>query len=116
MSSRMIRDGFPLLDRQYPAAALQAADRPGNGFLEVAHVDLGLAPACRVERSLIDDVGEVSPSKSRRPGGNRPEVHILRQHEVLRVNPQNLLPPSNVRSVERDVTIEAAGPQERRIE
>ena len=70
----------------------------------------------RPERGLVDDGLELGAREAGRRLSQPRKIDVARELHVLRVNAQDLLATPDVREVERDLAVEAARPQERRVE
>ncbi len=86
------------------------------GVLEVAHLDELLVLARGEQRRLVDEVGEVGAREARRAAREHLQLDVRRERDAARVHAQDLFPALHVRARHHDLAIEAAGPQERRIE
>ncbi len=80
------------------------------------HGDLAAALAGGQQRRLVDQVGEVGAGEAGGLAGERVEVDLLRERLAAGVDLEDLLAPLAVRAVDDDLAVEAAGPQQRRVE
>ena len=67
-------------------------------------------------RRLVHQVLQVRAGKARRPGGDAVQVDLVGQRHVPAMHLQDRLAAFQVRQFQRHVPVEAAGPQQRRIE
>src|SRR4029453_18980977 len=65
---------------------------------------------------LVDQVGDVRADHARGDRREPVEVDAVVERRVLGVYGEDLAPATLVRSTDRDSTIEATGPQQRRVE
>ena len=105
-----------LLLRHHPALLLRAGDHAHDPFLELGHRDLALARAGREQRRLVDQVGEVCSREAGRLARERVEIDVLGERLAARMDLEDLLAALAVGSVDDDLAIEAARPEQRRVE
>src|SRR5207302_8879986 len=86
------------------------------GELEVDHLHFLLVVACRVEGRLVDEVGQVRAAETGCSTGYDAGVNVFRQRDVARVHAQDALAALEVRQVDDDAAVEAAGAEEGRVE
>ena len=85
-------------------------------ILEIGHVDL-LVVAPRGEQStFVHEIREIRSRHSRSSARERGDIHILRHRLVADVHAKNSLAPAQIRQIDYDLSIEAAGPHEGGIE
>src|SRR3954468_19861542 len=96
--------------------ALGAGDDPLQGFLELGHADDLLVPASREDRRLVDEVGEIRSGETRRLARDAFDVDALVERLALGVDLEDLDATLHVGPVEDDLAVEAARPQEGRVE
>ncbi len=106
----------PLLLGHHPALLLGAGDHPHDPLLELEHRDLALARARGEQSRLVDQVGEVGAGEPRRLPGERVEVDVLGERLAPRVDLEDVLAALAVWPVDDDLAVEAAGPEQRRVE
>ena len=75
-----------------------------------------LLAARREQRGLVDQVGEVGAGEARGLAGERVEVDLLGERLAAGVNLEDLLAALAVGAVDDDLAVEAAGPQQGRVE
>src|SRR5438105_15079848 len=107
---------LPLLLGEEPGLLLRAGDHAHDPFLELLLLDRLLAAAGREERRLVDEVREIRAGEAGRAGGERVEVDLRRERLALRVHLEDLPAAVPVGPVDDDLAVEAARPQERRVE
>ena len=112
----VIGDGLALLCRHDAALALGAGDDALHCLLDLGHGDLGLVAAGSEKGALVHEVHEVRAGEARGELGEALEVDIRGERLVLRVDAKDVLAAEDVRTVDRDLTVEAAGAQQRRVE
>src|SRR3989449_9509728 len=81
-----------------------------------SQLDGGLVDYRRQERLFIDEVLEICPRETGRSPGDDGEIHILGERNFLRMDFENLRASPHVRAVDRDLPVEAAWPEQSRIE
>src|SRR6185312_7303622 len=84
--------------------------------LELLHRDLAVAGAGGQQRGLVDQVGEVGTGEAGGLAGQRVEVDVAGERLAAGVYFKDVFAAFAVRSVDDDLTVEAAGPQQRRVE
>src|SRR5262249_10082550 len=84
--------------------------------LEVVHPPDLLVVARRVERGLVHQVRDVGAREARRAARQHVDVHVVCERDLLSVDGEDALAPFHVRTVDDDAAVEAAGPQQRRVE
>ena len=105
-----------LLLAHHPGLLLGAGDHPHDPLLELLHRDLAVARAGGQQRRLVDQVGEVGAGEAGGLAGERVEVDLLRQRLAAGVDLEDLLAALAVGAVDDDLAVEAARPQQRRVE
>ena len=80
------------------------------------HADGALVVARRVQRRLVDEIREIGAGEAGRPAREHVDVHVVRQRNLLGVYREDALAALHVGPVDDDAPVEAAGPEERRIE
>src|SRR5215207_10135965 len=73
-----------------------------------------LAP--REDRGLIADVGEVGAGHAARLARHGLHVHVVGERLAARVDREDVAAALEVRRRHKDLAVEAAGPQQRRVE
>ncbi len=86
------------------------------GVLEVGHGDQALADARGAQRRLVDEVGEIGTGEARRAARQHARIDVGRQRHLAHVDLEDLLAAADVRVGHHDLAVEAAGPQQCRIE
>ena len=89
--------------------ALEACHHAVNGFLKVDYLDHILPLACRAERGLVDEVGEVGTDEPRRAGRNLLQRHAWGEGHLPRMHPEDLRPALQIGPVNHHLAVEAAG-------
>ena len=79
-------------------------------------VTIGRAGARREQRRFVDQVGEVRAREARRTAGDGPEIDVRIHRDLARVHFEDRLAAAQIRIADRDLPVEAAGPEQRRIE
>ena len=97
-------------------AALGAHHHLVLGVLELLHGDEALVAARRHQGRLVDEVHQVGAGEARRAARQHLEVDIRRQRHVADMDLQDLLAAGDVGVRHHDLAVEAAGPQQRRVE
>ena len=105
-----------LLLAHHPGLLLGAGDHAHDPLLELVHRDLAVAGAGGQQRRLVDQVGEVGAGEAGGLAGQRVEVDLLGQRLAAGVDLEDLLAALAVGAVDDDLAVEAAGPQQRRVE
>ncbi len=112
----MDRRHSPVALREQAASPFRAGDDAHDALFELDLGDLLLARASGQQRRLIDQVGQVG---TRQPGGlagQRVELDLLGQRFPACMDLQDRVPPAAIRRLDGDLTVEAARPQQRRVE
>ena len=106
----------PLLLVGDDPALLEAGDDPLHRVLEVRELDrLGLAAAGE-DRGLVADVGELGAGQPGGLAGDDAQVDSVGERLAARVHAQDLLAADEVGRGDEHLAIEAARPEQRRIE
>ena len=105
-----------LLLGHHPALLLGAGDHAHDPLLELVHRDLALVRARGEQRRLVDQVREVGAGEAGRLARERVEVDVLGERLAARVDLEDLLAALAVGAVDDDLAVEAARPQQRRVE
>ena len=87
-----------------------------EGLAELGAADDLLVAAGGQDGRLVDDVGQVGAAEAGRGAGDRLEVERLVERLAPHVHAQDLQAPLHVGPVEDDLAVEAARPQEGRVE
>jgi hypothetical protein len=116
VAALVVSGALPLLRRQDATSLLGAGEHALDRLDELVHLDLGLALANGEQRGLVDDVREVCSREPRRPLREVTEVHRRRERLVRRVKLEDHLAPHGIGLVDGDVSVEAAGTKERRVQ
>ena len=116
MPGLVVGDDLAFFLADHAAAALRPRDDAVDGLVELWHRDLLLAAAGGQDRGLVDEVREVGAGEAGRLLGDHFQVHSRVQWLALRVHFQDRLAALDVRPVEHDLAVEAAGPKERRVQ
>ena len=83
---------------------------------EIDHRDHALAGAGGEQRRLVHDVGEIRAGEPRCAARDHPRIDVRPDPHLLHVHLQDLLAAKHIRVGHDDLTVEAAGPQQRRVE
>ena len=86
------------------------------GHLEVDHRDRFLVLAGGEQRGLVDEVLEVRAGEAGGAAGDGLEVDVGGERDALDVHAQDPLASAHVGAVDRDAAVEAAGPEDGRVE
>ena len=95
---------------------LGPGDHAHDPFLELVLLDHLLAVARGEQGGLVDEVREVGAREAGGTGGERVEVDVARERLAARVHLQDLPAAEAVRAVDDDLPVEAARPEQGRIE
>ena len=106
----------PLLLGHHAGLLLRAGDHPHDPLLELLHGDLAPALAGGQQRRLVDQVGEVGAGEAGGLAGQRVEVDLLGQRLAAGVHLEDVLAALAIGPVDDHLAVEAAGPQQRRVE
>ena len=112
----VVRGDLLLVVAHRPGAPLRAGDDPVDRLLEEVVRDRPLLVTGGEQRGLVDHVGQVGAGEAGRTAGHRVEVDVGRERLALGVHPQDGLAALHVRGVHRDLPVEAARAQQRRVE
>ena len=86
------------------------------GQLEVGHADHPLADAGREQGRLVDDVGEIGAREAGRAARDHLGIDVGPDPDLLHVHLEDFFPTQNVGVRHDHLAVEAARPQQRRIE
>ena len=86
------------------------------GLLELAHRDRTFAAASGHQRGFVDEVGEIGTGEAGRAARDDLGIDIRRQRHLAHVHFKDLLATDHIRVGHDDLAVEAAGPQQRRVE
>ena len=113
--TRLVIGGHALLlIGQQHRLALGAHQHLVLGQLEVVHRDLLAVHARRVQRRLVDHVGQISAAEARRSARQHIQVGVVGDRNLLHVHAQNLFAAANIRQSHHHAAIKASRPQQRR--
>ena len=116
MARLVIGDDLAFFRRNDLVLLLQAGDHAVDRLLEVLHLDGFLALPGRQQGRLVADVGDFGAGEAGRLAGQHLQVHVVAQDQVARVHLEDLQPLAAVGLVDENLSVEAAGPQQGRIE
>jgi hypothetical protein len=116
VAALVIGGPLPLLGGEHAPALLRAGEHALYGLLQLRHLDLRLALANGEKGGLVHDVRQVGAGEARRPACEKGEVHGRIERLVGRMELEDELTADDVGLVDRHVTVEPAGAQERRVE
>ena len=108
VAALVVGDALLLLVGQDQALAALAHEHPVAGRLEVEHRDGGAAAAHRVQRRLVDQVGQVGAAHARGAAGDQLEVDVGAHPLVLAVDLEDRQPLVEVGERDHDLAVEAA--------
>ena len=86
------------------------------GLLEFLHGHRPASLARGEKRRLVHEVGEIGAGEARRAARDGAGVHTLGKRRLAHMDLEDLLAADNVRVRHNDLAVEAAWPQQRRIE
>ena len=98
------------------ALLLRPGEHAHDALFELGHVDLLLAVAGRQQGRLVDQVGQVGAGEAGRLAGQSVEVDLLGDRLAARVHLEDLPPAVAVGPVDHHLAVEAARPQQGRVE
>ena len=105
-----------LLRVEQPISLLQSRHDPFDGVVEVSHCyGIAAAPG-RKEGRLVDQIGKVGAGEAGRQGGDLFRIHIRPELGLLHIHFENLDTPLLVGPVDQNLSVEAAGAQQCRVE
>ena len=96
--------------------AARAADHPVDRLLQRGVGDQRAVLAGGEQRGLVDHVGQVGAGHADGALGQRQEVDVGRERLALGVHGQDGLPAREVGRADRDLPVEPARPQQRRVQ
>ena len=115
MASLVVGDDALLVVGQR-AARLHPRDHALERAVEVDHRDvLGPTPSGG-DRGLVADVGQVGAGQARGLASQQPQVDVVGERLVARVDAEDPLAARDVGRRDEDLAVEAARAQERRVE
>ena len=83
---------------------------------EVGHLHIRVFSARGEQGGFVGEVGEVGADHAGGGRGERVEVDVVGERHAAGVHLQDQLPSESVGRLDGDTTVEAAGPQQRRVE
>src|SRR2546426_1551661 len=112
----VVRDHPLFLFRDDTRAALRSECHFLQGFLEFGVVDRLLAPPRGQDRGLVHHVGQIGAGEAWRDLRDLHQVDVLVERLSLDVHVKDGFAATNVWSIEHDLPIEPARPQQRRVQ
>lgn len=112
----MVRGDLLLLLGHDPGPLLRTRHDAVDGLVEHLVVDQLQVAARREERRFVQHVRQVGTGEAGRTTGNGAEVDVLCDRLALLVHLENLETALHVRPVDRDLPVETARSQQRRVE
>jgi hypothetical protein len=109
-------DDAALLRNEEAVLLLQASNDPFHCIGEIGQMHAVCAAPRRQERCLVDQIGEVGAGKAGRQFGDLLGIDVGRQYRLFQVDVQYRDAILLVGAVDQNLTIEAAGAQQRRIQ
>ena len=97
-------------------ALLRPGHHPVDGLVEGDVVDALLVGAGGEQGRLVEHVGQVGAGEAGGPAGDRLQVDVVSHGLALAVHLQDLQPTLHVGGLDGDLTVEAAGAQQRGVE
>ncbi len=116
MAGLMVGDDALLLVADDPALALRASDHAFDGLLELRSTDGVLVAAGGQDGSLVDDVLQVGAHETGGGLGDGRQVGLRLDRLALDVDLEDGFAPAHVGTIEDNTAVEAAGPEQGRIE
>src|SRR5450756_1269359 len=116
MSGFMVGDTPALVVADDSRLLLRSSDDLVDGFLDLFHRDIRLAPADGKQRALVQQVLQIGSCKAGGLLGNRDKHDVNRKRLVRSVHLEDLLPSLGIRKVDDNAPIEAARTQQSRVE
>ena len=112
----VVGDDLAFLRIEQPVALLEPCHDAFNRVGEIRHCHgIGTAPG-REQCRLVDKIGEVRAGEAGCEGCDLVGIDLRREFRFLEMDPQDIGAPLLVGSVHQHLAIEAARPQQRRIE
>ena len=115
MAHLVVSGTTPVVLGHDPALLFRARNDPRDRFLDLAHTDLLFPAACREDRRLVQYVFKIRANETRSPPRDHLEIHLGLERLALRMYLEDLFPALDVRVIYRDLPVEAACPQQRRV-
>src|ERR1700716_1585224 len=115
MADLVVGDHVLLALGDHARLPLGAGDDPRDRFLELELADRLLVVAGCEDRRLINKVAQVGAGKAWRLASEDFEVDLSVERLVAGVDLEDRAAAADVGSIERHVTVETAGPQQRRV-
>ena len=112
----VISGDFFLLFRQNVTAPFGSEHHLLHRPDDVVLTQVAAILAGRQDGGLVHQIGQVGAGKTGRPGGNRFQIDILAERLFAGVNLENFFAVADVGTVQDDAAVEAAGPQESRVQ
>lgn len=112
----MVRGDLLLLLGHDPGPLLRARHDAVDGLVEHLVVDQLQIGARREERRFVQHVRQVGTGEAGRTTGDGAEIDVLRDRLALLVHLEDLQAALHVRPVDRDLPVETARAQQRRVE
>ena len=116
VAALVVGDALLLVLGEHHRLAALAEQHPVACRLEVGHGDLRAAAAHRVQRRLVDEVGQVGPAHAGRAPRHHAEVDVVGHALALAVHLEDGQALLEVGQRHHDLAVEAARPQQRRVQ
>ncbi len=116
VSALVVRGDLLLAVRHDPGPLLRARHDTVDRLVQRVVVDQLLVRAGREQRGLVQDVGEIGTGEAGRATGDCTQVDVRGDRLALLVDLEDLQTALHVRTVDRDLPVEAARAQQRRVE
>ena len=108
----VVGDDALFLLRDDAAVPFRPGDDAVSRRVEVGHLDLMLVLAGRLQRGLVNQIGQVGAGEARRAAGQHVQLDVIGQRLALGVNFQNAQPTAAIRAVHHHAPVKAARPQQ----
>ena len=116
VAALVVRGDLLLLVRHDPGPLLRARHDAVDGLVQRCVVDQLLVAAGGEQRGLVEHVAQVGAGEAGRAAGDGRQIDVRRDRLALLVDLEDLQAALHVRTVDRDLPVEAARAQQRRVE
>ena len=81
----------------------------------MALLDHSVIGACRKQRGLVDQVGQIRTTKSWRATGNNSRIDLVANRDLAHVDFQNVLATTDVGQTHGNLTVKTPGAKQRAV-
>src|SRR5690606_34989708 len=112
----VVGDTLALFRPEQPAASFGSCNNALEGVGKVLHGHFARVATRGKDRCLVDKVGEIGAGEAWCEGGDIVHLQVWRGLHLLDVNPEDCLASPAIWPVENELTVEAPGTSESRVQ